>query len=179
MVLLSQPALLLLSYTSTCIYLLWQKTWGFQIRKQTVYHSNLIIISPCSAPHGVKWWEPDVPCTYRDLCHRRETRKLWLSEIKQELQAHLALLPSGEKKGGPLFWNIRKSSLGRQGKRLWDVNRCLQRSYDCIFPEVSVLGVTTYNPLTQMPVFSAQKLENIHRVFFLALELFNFLTFVA
>ena len=77
-----------------------QKTDCFTIAILSSFpHSNLIIISPCPVPHGVKWWEPDVPCTYRDLCHRRETQKLWLSEIIQELQAPLALLPSGEKKG--------------------------------------------------------------------------------
>ena len=50
-------------------------------------------------------------------------------------------------------WNIKKSSLGRGGRRLWvynlwHVNRCLQRRYDYIFPEVSILGVATKNPVS-------------------------------
>lgn len=48
---------LLLSYTSTCIYLLWQKTWGASRSKQTDYH---IISSSLPVSHGVKWWEPNI-----------------------------------------------------------------------------------------------------------------------
>lgn len=123
----------------------WQKAWGL-VQKQTDYHSNLIINS--QSPMG---WSDEGKYSLFIQAFVPQERNPEVMAIRAYSGAE-----GTSESSSPLerVWNIKKSSLGRGGRRLWVYNlcgkasRCLQRNTTISFQKSLSAQVATKNPVS-------------------------------